>query len=190
MKDKNCFLSQCGVLLHKRWLQSHTERDNTVSKRSASETWPQWSRCIYRRQSDDRIQKEEKAKWRERSQKAFPCFCRERELSLPVYHHQKKKMNFLSFGREKVCFWQNTYLYTNFVLFRKRLWCFCVRPFVVPFFYGGFGATFRSRHKTTCFTLLAHFTTSYCPFLLLLREEEEVVELITKLYYEYGFLIS
>ena len=134
--------------------------------------------------------KEEKAKWREESKSISLFLSRERELSLPVYHHQKKKMNFLSFGREKVCFWQNTYLYTNFVLFRKRLWCFCVRPFVVPFFYGGFGATFRSRHKTTCFTLLAHFTTSYCPFLLLLREEEEVVELITKLYYEYGFLIS
>ena len=100
----NWFLPQCGVLLHKRWLQSHTERDNTVSKRSAFETWPQWSRCIYRRQSDDRIQKEEKAKWRERSQKAFPCFCRERELSLPVYHHQdqKKKMNFLSQERKSV----------------------------------------------------------------------------------------
>ena len=156
------------------------------------ETWPQWSQCIYRRQSDDRIQKEEKAKWRERSQKAFPCFCRERELSLPVYHHQKtERRKWISclLGERKSVF-DKILIFTNFVLFRKRLWCFCVRPFVVPFFYGGFGATFRSRHKTTCFTLLAHFTTSYCPFLLLLREEEEVVELITKLYYEYGFLIS
>ena len=129
---------------------------------------------------------------REESKSISLFLSRERIVtaSLSPPKDRKKKMNFLSLGREKVCFWQNTYLYTNFVLFRKRLWCFCVRPFVVPFFYGGFGATFRSRHKTTCFTLLAHFTTSYCPFLLLLREEEEVVELITKLYYEYGFLIS
>ena len=69
------------------------------------ETWPQW--CLNAFIEDSQTtgyKKEEKAKWRERSQKAFPCFCRERELSLPVYHHpdQKKKMNFLSRERKSV----------------------------------------------------------------------------------------
>ena len=85
---------------------SHRARQYSLKKISLLrlETWPQWSQCIYRRQSDDRIQKEEKAKWRERSQKAFPCFCREREIVTASLSPPKEENEFLVFWERKSVF--------------------------------------------------------------------------------------
>ena len=129
----NWFLPQCSVLLHKRWLQSHTERDNTVSKRSASETWPQWSRCICRRQSDDRIQKRRKSEMEREESKSISLFLsRERIVtaSLSPPKDRKKKMNFLSLGRESLFLTKYLSLPTSYfsekdydVSVCGRLWC-------------------------------------------------------------------
>lgn len=91
----------------------------------------------------------------ERVKKHFLVFV-ERELSLAVYHqhHENGRWKWISclvgriLKRKSVFDKAIFYLSYNFVLFRKRLWCFSVRPYVVPFYYGGFGATFRSRQTT------------------------------------------
>ena len=100
--------------------------------------------------------------------------------------------------KKSVCDKAIFYLSYNFVLlFRKRLWCFSVRPYVVPFFYGGFGATFRSRQTTKI--VFKNIVSSFYYIIMSvfaaatrrrrsLNHHHQCRRRIEKLYYEYGFL--
>ena len=109
------------------------------------------AQCIYRRQADETTRRKEK--WRE--SKSISLFLsRENCHCQYITTHENGRWKWISclvgriLKRKSVFDKAIFYLSYNFVLFRKRLWCFSVRPYVVPFYYGGFGATFRSRQTT------------------------------------------
>ena len=94
--DKNWFLPQCVLLLHKRWLQSHTVWDNWDQPFEVRDLTSMVSQCIYRRQSDDRIQKKRKSEMERGVKKHFLVFVERENCHCQFITTQTKRRKWIS----------------------------------------------------------------------------------------------